>query len=86
MAEVREIHALLDGGENVLMGDIVAVGIEGFEALDQLADAARAVSACTGACSQSSGVRAIRAAQAGPPALRSRISARLVRWAATKPA
>ncbi|MFI9835248.1 hypothetical protein ACIHIX_47180 [Streptomyces sp. NPDC051913] len=42
-AEVKEIHALLDGGENILEGDTVTVGIEGFEgfeALDQLADAA----------------------------------------------
>ncbi|MFG2463801.1 hypothetical protein ACGFWE_43190 [Streptomyces sp. NPDC048523] len=42
--EVKEIHALLDGGENVLEGDTVTVEIEGAEALDELADAAASMS------------------------------------------
>ncbi|WP_430378172.1 hypothetical protein [Streptomyces sp. B1-3] len=45
--DVREIHALLDGGENVLEGDTVTVDIEGAEALDELADAAASMSRIT---------------------------------------
>ncbi|GHC94283.1 hypothetical protein RFN57_03420 [Streptomyces violaceochromogenes] len=47
MHEVREIHALLDGDENVLEGDTVTVRIEGTEALDLLADAAASMSRIT---------------------------------------
>jgi hypothetical protein len=45
--EVGEIHALLDGGENIIEGDTVTVDVEGAEALDELADAAASMSRIT---------------------------------------